>query len=111
MLAILGKKVASIHDEHAVQLWTGNPSWLVVDPSAADAKKLLVPANDVRVSGERLSVPYAKERVARAPLVEAAEAPTEHEQTTLCRYYGLVHPASDQAGEGCEEMPDVRPAG
>jgi|WetSurMetagenome_2_1015567.scaffolds.fasta_scaffold182360_2 hypothetical protein len=89
----------------------GNLTWVVVDPGVP-AKRLLIPANDVRSSADRLSVPYTKDRVESAPPVEAHDVLTDGEQVSLCRYYGLVHPGEvTQGAEGCEEMPDVRPAG
>jgi hypothetical protein len=89
-----------------------NLTWLVVDPSVPATKRLFIPANDVRSSVDRLSVPYTKDRVKSAPAVEAHDTLTDGEQASLCRYYGLVHPGEvAQGAEGCEEMPDVRPAG
>lgn len=90
----------------------GKLTWLVVDPGVSDSNKLFIPANDVRSSGEALSVPYAKARVKGAPAVEGEAALTDTDQVSLCRYYGLVHPGLvGEAAEGCEDMPDVRPAG
>ncbi len=90
---------------------TDDAAWLIVD-SGQGAKKLLVPANDVRLAGERLSVPYSRDRVAGAPTVGGGPALSDTEQASLCRYYGLVHPGvAGETAEGCDDMPDVRPAG
>jgi hypothetical protein len=90
----------------------GNLAWLIVDPGVSATKRLFIPANDVRSSADRLSVPYTKDRVKSAPAVGTHDALTDGEQASLCRYYGLVHPGeAAQGAEGCDEMPDVRPAG
>ena len=89
----------------------GKLAWLVVEP-VTSGKKLFIPANDVRAAQDRLSVPYTHDRILSAPPVESDAVLTDGEQVSLCRYYGLVHPGvAAQGGEGCDEMPDVRPAG
>jgi hypothetical protein len=89
----------------------GAPAWLIVDTGTREAPSLYVPAHDVRVSGDRLSLPYAKERVKGAPAIEGGPTLSDSEQATLCRYYGLVHTGGPGTAEGCDDMPDVRPAG
>jgi hypothetical protein len=106
-----GHKIGTI-DEVRYGDEAGTLAWLIVDPGLFSTKKLLIPANDVRTSESRLSVPYSKERIERAPEAQGGAALTDKDQAALCRYYGLVHPpAGGQVGEGCEDMPDVRPAG
>ncbi len=90
----------------------GDLQWLVVAAGAPEAKKIFVPAGDVRRSAERLSVLHTKERVQDAPKVEDEQAMTEAEKGKLCRYYGLQYVQSGtEPPEGCVEMQDVRPAG
>lgn len=91
---------------------TGGLNWLVVETGLLGTKRIFVPTGEVRRSGDRLSVPYTKDRVKDAPKVEDDLVPTEAEKSKLCRYYGLQYVAS--AGgpdEGCADMEDLRPGG
>ena len=91
---------------------TGAPQWLVVDTGVLGAKKIFVPAGEVRRSGDRLSVLHTKERVTDSPKVKDEQALTEGDEGKLCRYYGLQYVASgDRPAEGCVEMEDQRPGG
>jgi hypothetical protein len=91
---------------------TGGLQWLVVETGLLGAKKLYVPAAEVRRSGDHLSVIHTKDRVKSAPEVKDEEFLSQEDESKLCKYYGLEY-GSAQMGmdEGCEEMKDVRPAG
>jgi len=91
---------------------TGGLKWLVVETGLFGLKKIMVPAGEVRRSGDRLSVPHTKERVKDAPKVDDEQALTQADESRLCRYYGLQYAgAVDPSADGCEDMTDVRPAG
>jgi hypothetical protein len=90
----------------------GDPAWLVVETGRPGARRLLVPAEEVKRAGERLSVPHTKERVENAPHVASDRILTEGEKGSLCRYYGLQYgAAAGKGGDGCVELEDKRPGG
>jgi sporulation protein YlmC with PRC-barrel domain len=91
---------------------SGTPQWLVVHSSVAVGKKLIIPAEEVRQAGNRLTAPYTAARVVDAPQAADLDSPTEEEKARICRYYGLVYGVDrERPADGCEEMPDNRPAG
>jgi hypothetical protein len=107
-----GGKIGKVEDVLRHGDATGGITWLVVEAGSPGKERVLVPASDVRRAGERLSVPYMKDRVKDAPKVEDELALTEGEKSRLCRYYGLQYVASpSEPSDGCAEMPDQRPGG
>jgi sporulation protein YlmC with PRC-barrel domain len=106
-----GDKIGTVKDIHYGDV-TGEPEWLVVDLGLFSTKKILVPVGEVRRAGDKLSVPFTKERVKNAPRVEDDLALTEGEKGQLCRYYGLQYaPGEGAPADGCEEIQDLRPGG
>ena len=106
-----GDKIGTIVDVRLGEATVG-VNWLVVATGLLGTKKIFVPVGEVRRSGDRLSVPYTKDRVKGAPKVEDESVLTEADKGKLCRYYGLQYVASvGGPEEGCEEMPDLRPGG
>ena len=106
-----GDKIGRIEDVRYGDS-TGDLNWLVVEGGYLGGKKIFVPATDVRRAGDRLSVPYTKDRVKDSPKVEDELVLTEADKGKLCRYYGLQYVASvAEPDEGCEEMEDKRPGG
>ncbi len=106
-----GNKIGTIEDVRYGDV-TGGLQWLVVETGILGAKKVFVPALEVRRSGDRLSVRHTKDRVKDAPRVENIEALGPPDEAKLCRYYGLQYGgATPQQSEGCEEMEDLRPGG
>jgi sporulation protein YlmC with PRC-barrel domain len=90
----------------------GDVRWVVVESVAKLGDKLIIPAEEVRQSGDRLTLPYTAARIVDAPRAADVDSPTEEEKSRICRYYGLVYGADQKRpAEGCEEMPDNRPAG
>jgi sporulation protein YlmC with PRC-barrel domain len=106
-----GDKIGTVEDVRYGDA-SGGLQWLVVDTGSAAAKKVFVPIQEVRRSGDRLSAIHTKQRVTDAPRVEDEKALTAAEEGKLCRYYGLQYGgAVSQPGDGCEEIPDQRPGG
>ena len=106
-----GNKIGKIEDVRYGDV-TGGLQWLVVETGMPGAKKLFVPAGEVRRSSERLSVPHTRERVKDAPRVDDPEVLTDAEESRLCRFYGLQHGSSvTEPAEGCSEIEDRRPGG
>jgi PRC-barrel domain len=108
-----GGKIGTVEDVHFGDSMD-DPNWLVVETGILGWRKILVPAVKVRRAGDRLSVPFTKDRVKDAPKVDNEMTPTDAEQGRLCRYYGLQYavPAGGSMAE-CEEMDteDTHPAG
>ncbi len=107
-----GEKIGKVEEVRSDP--AGGLQWLVVESGFLGMNKMLIPANDVRQAGDKLSVPYTKERVKDAPEVDDESEPTEAEKGKLCRYYGLQYEgAAGEAAEGCEPMnpEDIRAAG
>ena len=78
------------------------PKWLIVQTGPAGAKKVLVPVDAVVSSGDRLVVPYHRDYIIGAPLVENEAALSEAEERHLCFRYGLEQTSSgDKSAEGC----------
>ncbi len=110
LLDVDGSKIGRIEDvmigDNLADL-----SWLVVDTGLLGGK-VLVPVGEVRRSGDRLSVPYNKDRVKGAPKAEDRLVLTEAEKGTLCRYYGLEYSATaNEPAAGCTDTIDKRPGG
>lgn len=111
LLDLDGNKIGKIEDVRYGDV-TGGLQWLVVETGVPGAKKIFVPAGEVRRSGERLSVPHTSERVKDAPRVKDPEFLTDADESKLCRFYGLQHgSAAAQPAEGCSDMEDLRPGG
>ncbi|MEU3563110.1 PRC and DUF2382 domain-containing protein [Kitasatospora sp. NPDC006786] len=82
---------------------TGKPEWVSVKTGWFGAGELFVPIRDARVVGEHLEVPYPKEKVNNAPLVDVDRGGhlSEREEHRLHQYYGI--------GDGARKAAD-RPA-
>jgi hypothetical protein len=78
-----GTKIGRVEGVRALED-SGEPQWLVVETGSAT--KLLVPAGQVRRSGQELTVLLSKDRVERSPRVEDVSAPTASEKGKLLRF-------------------------
>ncbi|MFD5430947.1 PRC and DUF2382 domain-containing protein [Kitasatospora sp. NPDC127067] len=70
---------------------TGKPAWVSVKTGWFGAGELFVPIRDARVVGEHLEVPYPKEKVNNAPLVDVDRGGhlSVREEHRLHQYYGI----------------------
>ena len=110
LLDVDGNKIGKIEDVLMGDSMA-DLSWLVVDTGLLGGK-VLVPVGEVRRAGDRLSVPYTKDRVKSAPKAEDRLLLTEAEKGTLCRYYGLEYGATaTEPAAGCTDTIDKRPGG
>ncbi|MFJ6770581.1 PRC and DUF2382 domain-containing protein [Kitasatospora sp. NPDC091257] len=82
---------------------TGKPEWVSVKTGWFGAGESFVPIRDARVVGDHLEVPYPKEKVNNAPLVDVDRGGhlSEREEHRLYQYYGI--------GDGARKAAD-RPA-
>jgi sporulation protein YlmC with PRC-barrel domain len=91
VLDTTGEKIGTVHDV-LYDDTVDRPEWLVVKTGLFGTKKVLVPAGDVRLEGEKLMVPYTHDRAKQAPSVDNEEAISEDEKRELYLYYGLEFP-------------------
>lgn len=73
-------------------------AWLLLE--ITDAKTVLVPADQIHVSGDRLVLPYPKTYVEDAPNIEEGRSPSRAEERRLCLHYGLD---SAMPNSGCRQ--------
>jgi len=67
---------------------TGQPEWLTVATGLFGTKETFVPLADADLSGERVTVPFAKSHVKDAPRVDADAHLSPAEEQQLYSYYG-----------------------
>lgn len=95
--AIDGAKVGTV--ESVVR---GGPSttdeWLRVKTGLLRTRHVLVPTAGMTMSGEVVTVPYAKERITKSPEVE--DAAVAEQEARLFSYYGLDEQALVASGDG-----------
>jgi hypothetical protein len=68
--------------------------WILVE--APMGKRLIVPADPISASGERLVLPYAKGYVESGPAVEDNQPLSQADERRLALHYGI-------AGTGCRQ--------
>ena len=106
-----GDKIGKIEDVRYGDV-TGGLQWLVVESGVLGAKKIYIPAGEVRRSGDQLSVIHTKDRVKDAPGVQDDQFLSPADESNLCSYYGLEYGSAKMGmAEGCEEKKGVTPAG
>ncbi|MFF4384674.1 PRC and DUF2382 domain-containing protein [Kitasatospora sp. NPDC001547] len=85
---------------------TGKPEWVSVKTGWFGASESFVPIRDARVVDDHLEVPYPKEKVKDAPLVDVDSTGhlSEREERRLYQHYGIAWDdawkSANQPGEG-----------
>lgn len=101
LLDVNAEKIGTVEDIRLGEA-TGGLKWLVVKTGLLGAKKILVPAGEVRAAEGVLVVPFTKDRVKDAPGVDADKIFGDVEERKICAYYGLDYLVSARAPvEGC----------
>ncbi len=101
-----GDKVGTVEDVYQ-DVASGQPEWIGVGTGLFGRKHVLVPVATVNLEGDRVRLPYGKDKVGDAPDVDQDEISEEIERR-LCEYYGV--PYSHQfSSTGLPEGPS--PAG
>ncbi len=78
---------------------TGRPEFITVNTGLFGTKETYIPIADATFSGDRLTVPFDKEKVKNAPNVDAAGGHLEPaEERRLYEYYGLSYGSGDDSG-------------
>jgi uncharacterized protein (TIGR02271 family) len=68
---------------------TGDPAWVSVSTGLFGTKESFVPLQDANLNGNRLEVPFDKDRVKNAPRIDADGDLARAEEDELYRYYGV----------------------
>ncbi|WP_067499625.1 PRC and DUF2382 domain-containing protein [Actinoplanes sp. TFC3] len=85
---------------------TGAPAWVAVRTGLFGKKESFVPLQDATLDGDRLEVPFAKDKVKQAPRIDQDGELSPADEDELYRYY---RPGSDTAagsGSGSEDHDD-----
>jgi uncharacterized protein (TIGR02271 family) len=69
---------------------TGNPEWVTVKTGLFGTRETFVPLSQADFSGDRLTVPFDKDRVKNAPQIEPDGDLSPAQEDELYTYYGLA---------------------
>lgn len=81
-----GAKIGSASDIYLDDK-TGQPEWVTVRTGLFGTKQSFIPLADADVSGDRLTVPYAKDLVKDAPKIDEDGRLSEEQERELYSYY------------------------
>jgi uncharacterized protein (TIGR02271 family) len=79
---------------------TGQPEWLTVRTGLFGMKETFVPSASAEVRGEELVVPFTKDQIRNAPMIDLAageEVPADKE-AQIYAYYGMQYEPTGKAG-------------
>jgi len=68
---------------------TEQPAWVTVNTGLFGTSETFIPVQDASFSGDRVNVPYTKEKVKDAPNVASDGHISREEEQTLYQYYGM----------------------
>jgi uncharacterized protein (TIGR02271 family) len=74
---------------------TGQPAWVTVNTGLFGMNESFIPLADANFSGDRLTVPYDKNKVKDAPNVAADGHLSPDEESELYAYYGVSYSGSN----------------
>ncbi|GAA2027749.1 DUF2382 domain-containing protein [Pseudokineococcus marinus] len=81
---------------------SGEPEWVTVKTGLFGSAQSFVPLAAASLDGDRIRVPYLKDRVKDAPRVEQDSDLSPEQENELYRHYGLDGGAGGQAGENTD---------
>jgi len=85
-----GDKIGSASDVY-LDDQTGQPAWVTVNTGLFGTSESFIPLTDASFSGDRLTVPYDKDKVKGAPNVSEDGHITPQEEQALYEYYGMTY--------------------
>jgi uncharacterized protein (TIGR02271 family) len=88
-----GSKVGTIADIY-LDDDTGQPEWATVTTGLLGTKQSFVPLAQAQAVGDRIQVPYDKDRVKSAPGIHAEAQLSQDDEAKLYRHYGLDYTES-----------------
>ncbi len=78
---------------------TGQPEWITVNTGFFGSNESFVPLQEATFSGDRVTIPYDKNKVKDAPQVASDGHLSPDEEQELYRYYGLSFDSTTQTGQ------------
>jgi uncharacterized protein (TIGR02271 family) len=89
-----GSKIGSVGQVY-LDDQTGQPAWVTVNTGLFGTNESFIPLSQASFSGERLTVPYDKNKVKGAPNVAADGHLSPDEERELYAYYGVGYTDTD----------------
>ncbi len=86
---------------------TGQPEWALVNTGLFGAKSTFIPLRDATPSDDAVKVPFDKEKVKGAPMLDADAHLSPDEEAELYRYYGMDYESEDSTPTGGQDMGDM----
>jgi len=83
---------------------TGDPAWVAVRTGLFGKKESFVPVRDAALDGDRLEVPFSKDKVKHAPRIDHDRELSPDDEDELYRYYD--EPGPDRADIHGSDAPD-----
>src|SRR3954464_8725880 len=95
---------------------TGRPEFVTVNTGLFGTKETFIPVSDASFNGDRLTLPFGKDRISDAPKVDAEGGHLDQsEERRLYEYYGMSYDKSSSesgyAGDRTGNAGYPRPAG
>jgi uncharacterized protein (TIGR02271 family) len=94
-----GSKIGSVGQVY-LDDQTGQPAWVTVNTGLFGTNESFIPLSEASFSGDRLSVPYDKDKVKGAPNVAADGHLSPEEERELYAYYGVNYTDDTTTGTG-----------
>ena len=89
-----GSKIGSVGQVY-LDDQTGQPAWVTVNTGLFGTNESFIPLSEASFSGDRLTVPYDKNKVKGAPNVAADGHLSPDEERELYAYYGVGYTDTD----------------
>lgn len=97
-----GSKIGTVGQIYADDQ-TGDPEWVTVNTGLFGMNESFIPIANATFTGDRLTVPYDKDKVKDAPNVSSEGHLSPEEEDRLYRHYGMSYGTTgDLAGSGYE---------
>ncbi|MCY1136544.1 PRC and DUF2382 domain-containing protein [Actinoplanes sp. Pm04-4] len=97
-----GEKIGSVGQVY-LDAESGDPEWVTVRTGLFGAKETFIPLRGADVTGDRVVVAYAKERVKDAPRVDADGPLSQAEEGELYSFYNLTSSGDDYRSDSYAE--------
>jgi sporulation protein YlmC with PRC-barrel domain len=90
VIAADGEKIGSVRDVFYDDT-SGDPEWISLGTGFLGMKERLVPVETLTLEGERLKVPFTKDKVQNEPDFDTDKgALTPEDEARLCSYFGTT---------------------
>jgi sporulation protein YlmC with PRC-barrel domain len=89
-----GEKIGKF-DEIYLDEETSKPEWAAVTTGLFGRKQSFIPLSEAQLAGDDVQVPFDKEQVKDAPIVDPEDELSQDEEERLYRHYGLGYSRSE----------------